>query len=405
MKIAYLLDFFPVYSETFILNEIFELRRRGFDICIFSVGKTANRLYGKVVHSDVDKLLETTYYFPALKTAKVLSRITRNLIYLSLHHPLRLTKTFSFCIRHEKKISRWLLLGLYYAVYFERIGIKHIRVHFALGACKQAMIISMLSGIEYSFTVHAHDIFLANRSELMIQKFEHAKFVVSISEFNRDYILEKYPAVSKDKIRIIHCGIDLSKIEAKNKGNTQRFFILSIGRLVEQKGFKFLIAACHILKKRFKLNFSCKIIGEGEDRQELEDLISRYELEQNVFLIGIKKHDEVIAFLKDVDLFVLPCVVDRMGSMDGIPVALMEAMAMQIPVISTNISGIPELIKNDCGKLIEPEDAEGLARTINAFFELPPAEKKAIGKNARHIIEKSFNLSVETEKLAKLIQN
>ena len=204
---------------------------------------------------------------------------------------------------------------------------------------------------------------------------------------------------------IIHCGIDLRSITFGTKKKDEKSIILAVGRLVEQKGFKYLIHGCKLLREERTLAFVCKIIGEGGDRPELEEIIRKHDLSEVVSLLGPMEQGAVVNVLKSAVLFVLPCVVERTGSRDGIPVALMEAMAMGIPVISTRVSGIPELVKNGAGILVEPKDVDGLAIAMKKILMLRDEKREEMGKRGRAVVEENFNLAREVRKLAELFKS
>ncbi|MBW2741886.1 MAG: glycosyltransferase family 4 protein [Deltaproteobacteria bacterium] len=405
MKVAYILGAFPVYSETFIVREVLELQRKGFKVLVFAINKTAGLVSSNVVHAEAATLMKDVCYYSSLRNKVSKFQLAAHHLCFLVLNPIRYLRTFGFSISHSRKIFRVFLRSVLYAMKLRGSNITHIHAHFALDACELAMVISMLTGIPYSFTVHAHDIFIPGLSRLVEEKFNRAKFVACISEYNKNYILKEYPAVDPDNIKIIHCGIDVRSLTPAKK-ESDKFTVLAVGRFHEQKGFKYLIQACNVLRKQLGSNFVCKIIGEGKgkERPELEEIITRYDLHEVVHLLGAMEQTAVIRALKHADVFVLPCVIAKTGAMDGIPVALMEAMAMEIPVISTRVSGIPELVKNGGGILIEIEDPDGLATAIEKVFRLSDDERKEIGKRGRAIIAEDFNLAKEVHKLAELFR-
>jgi len=402
IKIAYLLDLFPVLSETFIVREILELKKNGFEILLFARENTKGKTFSEIVHNDSMILMKDVYYFYSLRKKWKNLQLGIYHLYFLVLHPIKYLKTFIFSFRQGNKIFKIFKSSVLYAIKLKRYKVNHIHVHFALNSCTYAMIISMYTDIPYSFTIHAHDIFISELSELLEEKFYRSKFAVSISEYNKRYILKFYPAIDPQKIKIVHCGIDIKQLCHEDRKLNNTFDILAIGRLVEQKGFEYLIQACRILKQLQKFNFQCKIIGEGKERPKLERLISEYGLTQTVYLLGSKEQSEVLRTMKNTHLFVLPCVAEESGAMDGIPVALMEAMALEIPVISTMISGIPELVKNNAGILVAPKDAEALAMAIGKIAKLKTKQRVDMGSKARMIVAKQFNLEYEVKKLAKL---
>jgi glycosyltransferase involved in cell wall biosynthesis len=178
--------------------------------------------------------------------------------------------------------------------------------------------------------------------------------------------------------------------------------MVSVARLVEKKGHRYLIEACNILVRRGISDFICKIVGDGPLRGELEELSSRLGLSDSVQFFGALPSDKVLLAIEESDLFVLPCVVAKDGDIDGMPNVLIEAMALEKPVISTYVSGIPELVKDGSGILIPPEDSEALARAIEEIYYLSYDERKNRGRKGREIIIEEFDLKKNVSEIKKL---
>lgn len=398
LKVAYLLDIFPALSETFIINEIIELRRQGLDVAIFSLAKPKE----DIIHEEAKELAKETFYAKNLlspgKFRKALTYLYAHLYFLVVN-PFRYLREFWFAFTHGVKVFK---PAAYYALVLRKLGIGHIHAHFAATASEYAMTISGISGIPYSFTPHAYDIFMKPR--LVKEKVAFADFVVSKTEYNKRFLEENYPGINGDKIHVVHYGMDLERftpVRYDVRGQLP-FTILSVARLVEKKGHKYLLEACHILTKKGVSNFVCKIIGDGPLKRDLEGLALSFGLSENVEFIGALPSDKVLSILEGSDLFVLPCVVARDGDMDGMPNALIEAMALGKPVVSTYVSGIPELIKNGCGILVPPEDSQALARALEEIFLMTPESRAAMGQKGYQIVEREFNLSKEVKKIRNL---
>jgi glycosyltransferase involved in cell wall biosynthesis len=360
-----------------------------------------SKLHGVVVHSEAENMIKDVYYFPASGFEISRFQKAKHHLYFILVSPARYLKTLLFSYRADPQTFWYFKDSVVHAMKLRKAGVEHIHAHYALKSCKFAMLISMLTGIPYSFTIHAHDIFLPELSDLMVEKFNNAKFVVSISEYNKDFILKRYPAINSDNIRIIHCGVNPAEYVSQ-KGVNKHFTIVSVGRLEELKGFIYLIQACRKLMEERGIDFICKIVGSGGQRQELEGLIKEADLTDRVYLLGAMVQGDVSNVLNDADLFVLSCTIEKSGMRDGIPVALMEAMAMEIPVVSTKVSGVPELVKDGAGMLVEPENVDQLAMVIEKVLLLDERERKEMGKMGRTVVENEFNLEKEVRKLADL---
>jgi glycosyltransferase involved in cell wall biosynthesis len=395
MKIAYVLDTFPVLTQTFILNEIVELIKRGHDIQIFSLFHPSE----DIVHEEVYeyKLLGRTHYF----TPRFILR----------KNPLRFTENFVKAVLQSlraRRISRNELIAdaqlAYFATIMEEKGVELIHAHFA-GVGTTARRLSEITNFPYTFTTHAFDIFLNVDREELKKNIEKTSYVLTISQYNKDYLLDLCGREFENKIKIVHCGIDIKKFSPKRKeiGRPDNFRILTISRLVEKKGIPYLIEALFLLKRRGK-TFTVTIVGDGPQRKIIEELIQKYELENYFVLRGYVKSNEVINFLSNVHVFVLPCIVASNGDRDGIPVALIEAMAMEVPVISTNVSGIPELIKNkQTGLAVQEKDVESLAHAIEQLMENKNFREE-LGKNGRKKVIEEFNIKRNVMELIKIFK-
>ncbi len=409
IKIAYILDLFPVLSETFIVREILKLKKNLFDVSIYArLNTSSENIYSEVIHNDSKDLLNDVQYFASLMSGTKALRwfqIILSHLHFLLISPVKYLKTLYYASSNGNNFLKSFVFAAHYARIMQEAGITHMHVHFALKACTYAMFISRISGIPYSFTVHAHDIFTQCLAELIQDKFNYAKFAVCISEFNKQYVLSHYKLSDQNKLKVIHCGLNLLSFTPEEKLSNKKHTILSIGRLVDHKGFKYLIEACNLLNQNTELDFTCTIIGEGPDRPNLVNLISSYKLNDVIHLAGAKEQSEVIKALNNADLFVLPCITDDSGIQDGIPVVLMEAMAMKIPVISTRVSGIPELVQHGSGILVEQKDPKGLSEAITHMSHLSDTDRETMINKGRSAVEESFNIDKEGRKLAELINN
>ncbi|MBV5329580.1 MAG: glycosyltransferase, partial [Chlorobium sp.] len=247
----------------------------------------------------------------------------------------------------------------------KRESCTHLHIHFAHVPTDIGMYASLLTGIPFSFTAHANDIF--ERGWLLREKIARSKFTATISNYNRNWLISK--GCQGEKIQIVRCGIDSSRFTPiPLKKIVAPFRIGTIGRMVEKKGFDTLIEAAALLKKK-GVDLRLVVAGDGPMRTTLHELVDKLQLQDTVELSGSIANQDVPAWLHTLDLFVLPCREDQNGDMDGIPVVLMEAMLSGIPVISTRISGIPELITDEVsGLLIAPHEPHALARAMERFL-------------------------------------
>jgi glycosyltransferase involved in cell wall biosynthesis len=281
-------------------------------------------------------------------------------------------------------------------------GITHVHAHYATHPALVAWLINQLTGITYSITVHAHDIFV--EKPMLATKLHDSVFVSAISEFNRKYLEDLFGPWVREKTQIVRCGIDpayyLREIETPVTKNTQ-LEIISVGSLQPYKGHIFLVKACVELRDR-GIPFRCRIVGEGDLRPVLEKLIREHHMEAQVELLGARTQDDVSRLLRTANCYVQPSVVTSTGKMEGIPVALMEAMVSGIAVVATSISGIPELVRNgDTGWLVPPETVTELADALTQIYRDPTEASRRAGLGQKWVLEE-FELSSNVRKLSSL---
>ena len=258
-------------------------------------------------------------------------------------------------------------LRLYQAIYvgshLQKMGIGHVHAHFAGLAARTTFWIDRFFGIRFSFTGHANDIFAPRDFEIGLDKLiGSAITVITVSDYAADFLRQRFPA-SSTRIHRIYNGIDFSKFaQAKFSGPIPS--LITVGRFIEKKGFGDLIRACDLLKRR-AVDFHCQIIGEGPLEKDLRAQIERLGLERNVALPGPMPQGEIASRLAAATVFVLPCIAETDGAMDNLPTVIMEAMASGLPVISTSIGGVPEMVvNNQTGFLVSPDDPSALADAI-----------------------------------------
>jgi glycosyltransferase involved in cell wall biosynthesis len=286
----------------------------------------------------------------------------------------------------------------------EHLDIQHVHAHFGWSASTIALIANRLLGISFSLTLHSNEIYFDRL--LLETKIRYARFIVTISEYNRQFLNMLFPDYKfGDKIHIIHCGLNPDSFapSSEPRSGSNKLTIVGVGQLVPRKGFHILIESCYLIAKR-NVDFRCYIYGEGEERRRLELLIDRYNLHEQVHMPGRVYQEELRQSLAKTDIFVLPCIKDKSGDLDGIPVALMEAMAMQIPTVSTTVSGIPELIKHgQNGLLTPPNDAVALADVVQQLKDNGELRQQ-LGRTGRETVINEFNIFKSAEQMAALFE-
>jgi glycosyltransferase involved in cell wall biosynthesis len=306
-----------------------------------------------------------------------------------------------------KFLVRALLLfprAVWMAEKFRKEGIRHIHAHYATHPALVAWLINQLTGITYSVTVHAHDIFV--EKPMLATKLHDSVFISAISEFNRKYLADLYGPWINEKTEIVRCGIEPSYYQMANQNvaSSKQMEIISVGSLQPYKGHIYLVKACAELMKR-GIPFHCRIVGGGDLRSMLEHTIQENHLQGCIELMGPRKQDEVSKFLRTANCYVQPSIVTHTGKMEGIPVALMEAMASRIPVVATSISGVPELVHpGETGWLVPPEDVGALADALSEIYRDPVEARRRAELGQKWVFEE-FDLSSNVQKLASLFNH
>ena len=400
-RILYLAPALPVLTCTFIYREIFDLRQLGFEIDTVSMNTPpANR-----VSDEAREFLESTLYLDQVRESTKLFAFFKALALrpAALLRCLRIFFTAApmKSFRDYQRLGYHLVEACYLAMKFRHRKPDHMHSHFVTGATSINMFLSQFLDVPFSFTMHASAIWVDPIA--LIPKLERCSFCVSISEYNKRYVASTYGKQWDAKINVVHCGISLADIEPlppspPSEGPVR---ILAVGQLMKRKGYHVLVEAAHILKES-GLDLRWTIVGEGNERPRLEGMIDEYGLAAEVLLVGARPHEEIVQFAAAADIFTLPCVIGEDNTRDGIPVALMEAMAWRLPVVSTNIVGLPELIDSGVnGILVEAENPGALAAAIRELAESPELRRR-LGDAAHSKIERDFNARRSAGALADL---
>lgn len=402
LRLVYIIGTYPGLTTTFIDREVRVLRQLGLRIQFLSIRRPPSRVFKLEEYAQLENTI--IYLLPV----NVISFILAHLYFLWFR-PIAYIKLaiFLFSRAHPTlKLRLKTLLhfaeGVLAAYLLRNKEIDHLHAHFVDRATTVALCVSRLLNLSYSFTAHANDIY--KEPVLIPEKINGAKFMVTVSEFNKNYLLQNYPGLNPDKLFVLHPWVDLSHFQPPLvRSKNDCFHIMSVGRLVEKKGHHYLIEACRLLRDQ-QVEFECDIVGDGPLRAKLEAMVAQYHLTDQVHLLGGRPQAEVLAGLAQADLFVLACVVAQDGDRDGMPVALTEAMAMAVPVISTNIVGIGELVQPGAGYLVPPDDAPRLAGAIKLMMNMEAAERLKMGQYARTIIANEFEVIKGNQLLMHLFQ-
>lgn len=385
-RILYLCSEYPALSHTFIDKEIDELEKNKFEVSTASINYPKN--YDKFSY-DYQNRTTKTYYIKKEKKSEILFLILK----YKLSNLPKFLKVLNFAykisvksgVKNFKKFIGYFIEAILLHNYMKKMKIGHVHIHFANPASTVAMIAKEFGGIEYSISVHGPDEFYNIKENLIREKVEGAKFIRTISYFCNSQLMRESNPKYWNKFNIVRCGIDLNQFKSIEKIENDIFNIVCVGRLTPSKGQTILLEAVKKIKKQAK-NFKLILVGGGEDFEIIKEKIEKENLNEYIELKGPVSHETVKEILKGADVFVLPSFAE------GVPVALMEAMATGIPVISTKIAGIPELIEDyKDGFLVEASNeiqlAELLINLINKKIDL-----NEIKKNARKKIEEKYNI-------------
>lgn len=398
-KIAYILSQFPETHETFILREIIELKKNKINLELFSLKKCKD----KVIHPQAQEFIKQTHYSSLLSF-----NIMKALFYFIWNKPIECMRLVHYLIRLNFSSLEFLIkslaivpISLFYAKLMRDLHITHIHAHWATIPTTSAVIVSRILGIPFSFTAHAWDIFLPN--PMLKEKVLCAEFVATCTGYNKNYLDSLLYYKENDKIILNYHGIDFETLPEAHKDIDDNL-IFSAGRLCEQKGFPYLIEACAILRDRGH-QFKCIIIGEGPDRKALTSQIELLGLQKFVTLSGMKPQSYIFDMFNKARMFVLPCVISRNGDRDGIPNVMIESLAMHTPVVSTTVSGVPEIIKNNItGITVEQRNSQQLADAIVRLINNPGlAYDYTI--NGRKLVEAKFDIKRNVRELVSILIN
>jgi glycosyltransferase involved in cell wall biosynthesis len=391
LRVAYVFERFPSFGQTFCYREVAELMRQGADVSVFSIRRPVD----EPPEAWDDGILKRVTWLPEeAELVKTIDRAAR---------AGELPKAATDAIREWGRQPDFL--RLYQAAFIgQRLqwaGIQRVHAHFAGMAARTAYWIRQFFGIDYSLTVHANDIFAPREFVISLAKlFDAATAVVTVSDFAVGRLQQHFPA-NAAKFHRVYNGIDVGAfVRASLSSDVPR--ILSIGRFIEKKGFDDLIRACAVLRDR-GLTFCCRIVGEGPLASALRAQMEQANVEGLVELIGPQTQHQLAHRLADATLFVLPCRKDAKGDMDNLPTVIMEAMAAGLPVVSTELAGIPEMVQTGVtGELVPPGNPEALSDAIEALVR-EKARAHEYGARGCEIAEAKFSIGKNVAALARIL--
>lgn len=397
LHIAYIVSSYGAVTHTFIRNEVETLRMLGLAITVVSIhGGSRNPRRPAPRRDDASLCL-----FPLDRGAFIGAHAA-----LLLLRPAHYFRCAVQIIGGAGRGPKTRLRGLFHfaeAVYAAQLlkgrSVSHVHAHFGGGPAEVARGVSLLLGTRYSFTAHRAGLFDENPRTLR-GKVEKAAFVVAISEFNRQYISRLDPTFAK-KTYVNYCGIDSRRFSPPSHCRAARehsIVILSVGSLLRRKGYDYLLPAFQLLK-RDGARFRSIIVGDGPEKARIKNMISAYGLDECVQLPGSVDNHDLHLYLSNADIFVL-CSLS-----EGIPVAIMEAMAAGLPVVATDITGIPELVEhNKSGLLVRPRDSRAIYEAIKSLLT-DRSKREELGRNARSHVLDHFDMIRNAENLKGLFES
>lgn len=397
MRIAYFTNTYPRATDTFIRREVIGLRKRGFEVFTYSVRKTGSD--HDVDQEVIDEKKNTQYLLPF------------NLIILFIlgikfffSAPGNFVRTKFLALKTSRPGIKGHFLQVVYfleaialADKLQKDKIEHLHNHLGDNSGNVTLFAAKLANIPYSMSIHGPHIFFDGLYWALDKKTEYSKFISCIGHFCTSQMMLYSDKAHWSKFNIVRCGVDLNQFDY-NEPNRKAKKLVYVGRLSAEKGVPILFDSLANLKAR-GYEVKLTLLGDGEDRQYLENLARETNVSDRVSFGGFVDQETIAKTLRESDIFVLPSFAE------GIPVALMEAMAIGIPVIATYVGGITELVVDQqTGQVVFPSDPIALADAIARYVDNPDL-CKTISKNAREKVEMEFNIEDQVDKLATLFSN
>lgn len=391
-RTAYVLKMYPRFSETFVVSEIIARERRGADIRIYSMRPPADpHFHGALALVEapvayIPRVRDRISVWEVLRRAADLpgfARAIRELIAADVDDALQAVDVAHRALADE---------------------VTRFHAHFASMATTIARLASLLSGIPYSFTAHAKDLFHASVDpEDVDRKIADARAVVTVSDYNLRHIRQRYESAASTPVHRVYNGLDLDVFRfrpASERGETAPV-VVSVGRLVEKKGFPVLIDAIARLRADGR-EVRCRIVGGGGLEDELRERIRAQGVADLVELTGPVPQERIRDIVQSATVFAAPCVVGADGNADGLPTVLLEAMALGTPCVSTDVTGITEAVRDgETGRIVPQHDAGALADAIAGLIDDPETATR-LARSARALVERDFDSAGQAAQLERV---
>jgi glycosyltransferase involved in cell wall biosynthesis len=407
-QIGYLLRSYPRLSQTFILNEILALEKIGVSIQIFAMVNP----HEKVIQMQVDQIQAPVQYLDTVQTRAFWGAVKEH-VEVATRHPRGYLRSL-FYVAGNPSIDKGYTASNRWSCFIQSVKlvrlilkdplpgrkIDHLHAHFAHDPALVAYLVHCIAGITFSFTAHARDLYQVDKKVLM-DRIRQATAVITCCRANMEYLNQIVPS-QRSKLLLIYHGVNLREFQPVSNPRTYSVstdrLILSVGRLVEKKGFQELFEALLLVKKRGE-RFHCVIYGDGPLREKLEDWIDGHGMNNEILLCGDRTQQELIGIFQSATLFILTPVRTEDGDRDGIPNVLLEAMAAGLPIVTTAVAGIPELVDHDQnGLLYQPHDVEGISSGIIELLH-NVKKRELLGRAASRKVRKQFDITQSAQTL------
>lgn len=397
--VAYILGTFPQASQTFIAREVRGLRQAGLPLMVFALAQRRASLLEPEDQAWYDQVRFVPF-------ALAPSTLLANLHYLTTS-PATYLRTFAHVVSLPHR-PRWMALRavalcLIAAWIARRVedagGCRQVHAHFALAQTEVAMAVAGLLGCPFSFTAHARDIYAAPSA--LPEKMREAAVVVTCTGYNADYLRTLCPDLPPSHVRLVHHGVPLDAAAPSPGMGGDAPLIVGAGRLIDKKGFDTLVDACATLASR-QIAFTCRIYGTGPLLASLRQRAHDAGVADRVEFPGWAAPEQLRQAMTDATVFTMPSRIAKGGDRDGIPNVVLEAMAARLPVVATDVSGIPEAVIHErTGLLVEPDHASALADALQRVLT-DAATAQAMGDAGRQRVLEEFTIDAATSRLVSI---